>query len=882
MRPYLVAVLACVLSVLAKAQPASSLTAVLVDTTGAPLAAAVVTAYTATGETAPFVTDTAGRACCLPAAPLLDSLVVQHLGLGAVSVRPPFTLVGDSLLLVTLAGRNVRLPDATVVARYSGVLIRGDTVRFDAQRFADGRERDVADLLRQLPGIEVEDGGRVTYLGRPVQRFLLNGKDVLQSQFSVLNDLLGSGEIVNAELITERVGATAQEQQVLNLETKPGGKDLRADGQLGLTSRLDGIAQATALYLPEEGWQLFGKAGYDGSGGSIVGYSDARRTLDQGLDAVRGEVAMGGPSGYSSANYFFSQQAARRDHYAALASATRTNGARKTALAARYYHTEEVERGREELFDARTGDTLALLSRRRDRTHQVGALSASHTEAPTEALTLGVYGGLALDAERTDALGTNRFDVSSLTPGTAPAAYAFRQNRPRYDAYLVGTARLRIAEKTAARVTFDRQGSREVADYGLGDGYDVYGVAGLADGPARHDLSLDTRRHTDRTTADARVRLGSDTAHVSLATQYRRRRWAERLDSDPESRFETAGELTQTEDTYTVAVQPSWVSRPWRIRGTAGVDFVEYTRGEVAAQRTAPRLVLNVNRDITPALSMDFRVHHATEGYHASKFFQTVRPEDTRSFTEGTELRQPFTRSTYLTVSPLLRLPDRGLFVNANFNFAFSDTTITYLPRRERGYVAFVPVLGYGYSSANVNGGVNYQKGQTSVYVHGLIDISHSTIDPSAPTAYEQRRGFVSAGVDLRPAPWLEISPGYNFRADAQTTAPDGAESITTRLTTHSPNLDIRLRGKRFYATVGGSARFGSGVPTLYVLDASVQYRHPSQPFELTLRGSDLLNYARSEFRALQLGPGNLRATTFQRLPGYVALVAKYTWGQAK
>ena len=84
-------------------------------------------------------------------------------------------------------------------------------------------ERDVAELLRRLPGIEVDDEGGVTYLGKRVDRLLLNGQDVLRSQFSAINALVGGAEVTTAEIVTEGDRPTADETRALTTSTRDAG-----------------------------------------------------------------------------------------------------------------------------------------------------------------------------------------------------------------------------------------------------------------------------------------------------------------------------------------------------------------------------------------------------------------------------------------------------------------------------------------------------------------------------------------------------------------------------------------------------------------------------------------------------------------------------------
>lgn len=46
-----------------------------------------------------------------------------------------------------------------------------DTVAFDLTRFADERDNSLKDVLKKLPGVDVEKNGSISYNGKPIDRF---------------------------------------------------------------------------------------------------------------------------------------------------------------------------------------------------------------------------------------------------------------------------------------------------------------------------------------------------------------------------------------------------------------------------------------------------------------------------------------------------------------------------------------------------------------------------------------------------------------------------------------------------------------------------------------------------------------------------------------
>lgn len=86
--------------------------------------------------------------------------------------------------------REITLQEVTVTASKVKMVMRGDTVVYnaDAFRLAEGSMLDA--LIKQLPGAELKSDGRIYVNGRFVNSLLLNGKDFMKGNNRVLLDNL--------------------------------------------------------------------------------------------------------------------------------------------------------------------------------------------------------------------------------------------------------------------------------------------------------------------------------------------------------------------------------------------------------------------------------------------------------------------------------------------------------------------------------------------------------------------------------------------------------------------------------------------------------------------------------------------------------------------
>lgn len=78
-----------------------------------------------------------------------------------------------------------RLGEATVSATRVQMVMKGDTVVYDARAFQTAEGSMLEELIEQLPGVRLDDSGRITLNGKFVSSLLLNGKDFFRGDPTV-------------------------------------------------------------------------------------------------------------------------------------------------------------------------------------------------------------------------------------------------------------------------------------------------------------------------------------------------------------------------------------------------------------------------------------------------------------------------------------------------------------------------------------------------------------------------------------------------------------------------------------------------------------------------------------------------------------------------
>jgi hypothetical protein len=102
---------------------------------------------------------------------------------------------------VTLFGKSRMLNDVIVTATKAPIIIKKDTIVYDINSFKQGNERVIEDLLRKLPGINIDDDGNITANGKTVEKVMVEGDDFFERGYKVLTKNMPIQPVEKVELL---------------------------------------------------------------------------------------------------------------------------------------------------------------------------------------------------------------------------------------------------------------------------------------------------------------------------------------------------------------------------------------------------------------------------------------------------------------------------------------------------------------------------------------------------------------------------------------------------------------------------------------------------------------------------------------------------------
>lgn len=135
---------------------------------------------------------------------------------------PEIRLAESSIMLGAVSVTGVRTP----------IKVAEDTVEFNAGSYKTAPNAVVEDLLKRLPGVEVDSDGSITANGQKVSKILIDGKEFFSDDPKVASknlpvDMVEKLQVVNRKSDLARLTGVddGEEETVINLTVKPGMKN---------------------------------------------------------------------------------------------------------------------------------------------------------------------------------------------------------------------------------------------------------------------------------------------------------------------------------------------------------------------------------------------------------------------------------------------------------------------------------------------------------------------------------------------------------------------------------------------------------------------------------------------------------------------------------
>ena len=156
-----------------------------------------------------------------------DSLFVHVSLLGYKAIRQKIT--AGTRLLIRLEPEIFTLKEVEI--RPGRVYGQHDTINYDVSQFISPKDEAIKDVLKKLPGVDVDDDGKISYNGKKISKFYVEGMDLTDGRYNQLTNNLQAGAVKSVQILENHQPIRALQKKLttediaINLKLKDNFRD---------------------------------------------------------------------------------------------------------------------------------------------------------------------------------------------------------------------------------------------------------------------------------------------------------------------------------------------------------------------------------------------------------------------------------------------------------------------------------------------------------------------------------------------------------------------------------------------------------------------------------------------------------------------------------
>ncbi|WP_294069730.1 TonB-dependent receptor [Proteiniphilum sp. UBA1028] len=226
----------CTLPMIAQAQSETSISGKLIDEeTEEPVPLASVRVLQRADSA--FVTGKASNAEGLFTIPVKSGSYILHISFIGyndvyrdvqVTSSHPNVKLGN----IILSNDNIMLSETVVTAKAPEITVKGDTLEYNADSYKVTESAVVEDLLKKMPGVEIDNEGKITVNGKEIKKILVDGEEFFSNDPKVASKNLPAKMVEKLQVLERRTEMAqmtgfddGEEENVINLMVRPGMKE---------------------------------------------------------------------------------------------------------------------------------------------------------------------------------------------------------------------------------------------------------------------------------------------------------------------------------------------------------------------------------------------------------------------------------------------------------------------------------------------------------------------------------------------------------------------------------------------------------------------------------------------------------------------------------
>lgn len=158
---------------------------------------------------------------------LNQSYEIQISYLGYAKLNKEIKIDTNSLRQTFILKEQLNELEEVIIKNKQDIIRKKDTLLFNAKAFIKGTERNLEDLLKQLPGISIDSEGRIKVNGQEIETILIENDDFLGKRYQLISKNLKPNVLDTIEVISKfqknklLKGIVESNKKVINLKLKP-------------------------------------------------------------------------------------------------------------------------------------------------------------------------------------------------------------------------------------------------------------------------------------------------------------------------------------------------------------------------------------------------------------------------------------------------------------------------------------------------------------------------------------------------------------------------------------------------------------------------------------------------------------------------------------
>lgn len=123
------------------------------------------------------------------------------------------------------------LDAAMVTARANEIVVSGDTIEYNADSYKVQENAALEELLKKMPGVEIDTDGKITVNGKEIKKIMVDGKEFFSDDPKVASKNLPAKMVEKLQVLDKKSDMAmltgfddGEEETIINLQVKPGMK----------------------------------------------------------------------------------------------------------------------------------------------------------------------------------------------------------------------------------------------------------------------------------------------------------------------------------------------------------------------------------------------------------------------------------------------------------------------------------------------------------------------------------------------------------------------------------------------------------------------------------------------------------------------------------